>query len=68
MEISELPFRLLNCWHFGVVLVTLVLFGIGVLVVLGGQRGAAEVGLVLVVAAGLVVGQLVEAALVEKVD
>jgi hypothetical protein len=38
------------------------------LVFLGSQGRAAEVGLVLVVAARLVVGQLVEAALVEQVD
>ena len=44
------------------------MFMVVVLVVLGGERRAAEVGLVLVVAARLVVGQVVESALVEQID
>ena len=65
----KLPFWLLNCRYFGVMLVGIVLmFMVVVFVVLGGERRAAEVGLVLVVAARLVVGQIVESALVEQID
>jgi len=67
----KLPFWLLNCRYFGVMLVGIVLmfmFMVVVLVVLGGERRAAEVGLVLVVAARLVVGQIVESTLVEQID
>ena len=71
MCFHKLPFWLLNCRYFGVMLIGIVLMLVlmfMVFVVLGGERRAAEVGLVLVVAARLVVGQVVESALVEQID